>query len=351
LANFKLQQIKISGIAASAPKNKESNWDYNFSSDAEKKLLIKTTGIETRRVIKNNITTSDLCFEAAQRLMTDLAWEKGDIQIIVFLSQSRDYYLPATAVELQDRLGLSQNCIAFDISLGCSGFPYGLSIISSMMSASGIKKGLLLMGDVSSLNCNKEDKSTYPLFGDAGTATALELDNKAPEINFSLNSDGSRHQAIIIPDGGMRSPITPDSFIMEEFEGGIKRHKVNVVLEGLDVFNFSIKDVPDSVKDFLAFSKTDIDYYDYFVMHQANRLMNESIRKKLKFTEQQTPYSLRNFGNTSSASIPLTIVTQLNNQVKNNALNILATGFGVGLSWGSCNINLDHIICPELIEI
>ena len=351
MANFTIQNIKISGIAATVPKNEESNWDYNFSSEAEKKLLIKTTGVETRRIVKNKITTSDMCFEAAQKLISDLKWEKEDIQIIIFLSQSRDYYVPATSVELQNRLGLPKNCIAFDVSLGCSGFPYGLSIISSMMTASGIEKGLLLMGDVSSLTCHKEDKSTYPLFGDAGTATALELDKNATPINFSLNSDGAGYKAIIIPDGGMRSPITPDSFIVEEFEGSIKRHKVHLVLEGLDVFNFSITVVPKAIRDFFDFSNTDASHYDYFVMHQANKLMNETIRKKLKFTEQQTPYSLGKYGNTSSASIPLTIVTQLNDEVKNNSLNILASGFGVGLSWGSCNINLDRIICPELIEI
>jgi len=350
MAFFSINNIQVSGIAAAVPKNKVSNWDYDLLSDSEKKLLIKTTGVETKRIVNKGNTTSDLCYEAAEKIIKELAWKKEEIQVVIFLSQSRDYYLPATSIILQDRLGLSKSCMAFDIGLGCSGYVYGLSVISSIMSATGLSKGLLMVGDISSLTCSKEDKSTYPLFGDAGTATALEI-NAGTQMDFSLNSDGAGFETIIIPAGGVRNVVNEKSFEVKEVEKGIKRNALNLALNGLDVFSFSVKEVPKSIYAFYEkFEYSNIDF-DYFLMHQANKLMNETIRKKIKFDEEKTPYSLKEYGNTSSASIPLTIVTQLQNQVKTKSLNLLMAGFGVGLSWGVSSLPLNKIICPDLIEV
>lgn len=348
---FSISQVKISGIAAAVPKQVESNWDYNQLSISEKKLLVKTTGVETRRVAPKGLTTSDLCFEAAEQLLKELEWNKADIDVLVFLSQSRDYYLPATAIILQDRLGLSTNCMAFDIGLGCSGYPYGISVVSSLLKNMGLKKALLMMGDISSATCAKEDKSTYPLFGDAGSVTALEFDEKAKPMQFQLNSKGSGYKSIIIKDGGIRNLINKESFIKEEIADGIKRCNLNLALNGLDVFNFSITDVPKSLKVFLEKTKSASDDYDYFIMHQANKLMNETIRKKLNFEIEKVPYSIKDFGNTSSASIPLTLVTQLQAQIKNSKLKLLLSGFGVGLSWGIVSLEINKIACPKLIEL
>jgi 3-oxoacyl-[acyl-carrier-protein] synthase-3 len=350
MASFSINNVKVSGIAAAVPKKSISNWDYELLSETEKKLLIKTTGVESRRIANEADTTSDLYFEAARKLVTELAWEKEEIEVLIFLSQSRDYYLPATSIILQDRLGLSKSCMAFDIGLGCSGFVYGLSVISSIMSASGLKKGLLLVGDISSLTCSKEDKSTYPLFGDAGTATALEF-SLGNSMNFSLNSDGGGFEAIMIPAGGIRNVVNKNSFDVKELEKGIKRNDLNLALNGLDVFSFSVKEVPKSVLSFFERFNVSENQFDYFLMHQANKLMNETIRKKVKFEANKVPYSLKEYGNTSSASIPLTIVTQLQSQVKTKSLNLLLAGFGVGLSWGISSLPLTNIACPDLIEV
>lgn len=350
MAFFSIDNVKVSGIAAAVPENRISNWDYDLLTDSEKKLLIKTTGIENKRVVNNGVTTSDLCFEAAEELISELAWNKNEIQVVIFLSQSRDYYLPATSIILQDRLGLSKSCMAFDIGLGCSGYVYGLSVIASIMSATGLSKGLLMVGDISSLTCSKEDKSTYPLFGDAGTATALEFD-LGNKMDFSLNSDGSGFETIMIPAGGVRNVVNENSFEVKEVDKGIKRNDLNLALNGLDVFSFSVKEVPKSILSFFdKFDNTNNDF-DYFLMHQANKLMNETIRKKVKIEAEKTPYSLKEFGNTSSASIPLTIVTELQNQVQTESLNLLLAGFGVGLSWGISSLPLNKIVCPELIEV
>lgn len=335
MAFFSIQDIAVKGIAAAVPSNMVSNWDYDLLTESEKKLLIKTTGVEQRRMVLPGMTTSDLCFEAAEKLLKELNWKKEEIDILIFVSQSTDYYLPATSIILQHRLGLPKSCMAFDIGLGCSGYVYGLSVITGMMKATGLKKGLLMVGDVSTITCSKDDKSTYPLFGDAGTVTALQFDENAEPISFDLNSDGSGKDAIIIPHGGIRNLASPESFVKEEIAPGIVRSKMELALNGLDVFNFSIKEVPNSLKEFLEKTETTPESYDYFVMHQANKLMNETIRKKMKFPPEKIPYSISKYGNTSSASIPLTIVSELSETLKNSNKKLLLAGFGVGLSWGS----------------
>jgi len=351
MAFFSIQDIAVKGIAAAVPSNMVSNWDYDLLTESEKKLLIKTTGVEQRRMVLPGMTTSDLCFEAAEKLLKELNWKKEEIDILIFVSQSTDYYLPATSIILQHRLGLPKSCMAFDIGLGCSGYVYGLSVITGMMKATGLKKGLLMVGDVSTITCSKDDKSTYPLFGDAGTVTALQFDENAEPISFDLNSDGSGKDAIIIPHGGIRNLASPESFVKEEIAPGIVRSKMELALNGLDVFNFSIKEVPNSLKEFLEKTETTPESYDYFVMHQANKLMNETIRKKMKFPPEKIPYSISKYGNTSSASIPLTIVSELSETLKNSNKKLLLAGFGVGLSWGSVSLNLNNAILPEIIEL
>lgn len=351
MAFFSVHNVKISGIAAAVPKQVVSNRDYELFDDSEKRLFIKTTGIEERRLAPKGLTTSDLCFEAAEKLLADLQWDREEISVLIFVSQSPDYYLPATSVILQDRLGLPKSCMAFDIGLGCSGYVYGLSVIANLLSNSGFKKGLLMVGDVSSATCAISDKSTYPLFGDAGTVTALEFDANADVMNFELCSDGSGKESIMIPDGGIRNLVSPESFNITEIEPGIARSKLNVALNGLDVFNFSVRDVPKTIKAFMHREALEVDDIDYFVMHQANKLMNETIRKKMKFSIEQTPYSIHKYGNTSSASIPLTIVNQLKEVVQQKNKHLLLSGFGVGLSWGVANVIMSNVHCPDIIEV
>jgi 3-oxoacyl-[acyl-carrier-protein] synthase III len=351
MAIFSIPNIKISGISACVPMQKESNYNYDWITEKEQKLLTKTTGIEERRVAKKGVTTSDLCFEAAEKLIKELQWEKEDIGLLIFVSQSRDYFLPATAIVLQDRLNLSTSTLAFDISLGCSGYIYGLSVISSLMQSIATKKALLLAGDISTFSVNKRDKSTYPLFGDAGTATALELTPCSPKMNFSIQNDGSGYEAIIIPDGGLRNPLTDESFKEKEIDKGIWRTNRDLSLDGLEVFNFSITKVHPQISNLMTTYNLQNSDFDYFVFHQANKLIIETIRKKLKIEPEKVPYSLSKYGNTSSASIPLTIVTELQNEVRSKKLSLLLCGFGVGLSWGTATLELDSIICPDLIEI
>jgi 3-oxoacyl-[acyl-carrier-protein] synthase-3 len=350
MAVFSVPGIRLSGISACVPFKEYDNRKYSWISKKELELLIRTTGVEKRRISEPGTATSDLCLAAAEKLIAGLNWKKEDVQLLVFVSQARDYLIPATSCILQDRLGLPKSSIAFDINMGCSGYVYGLSSVCTFMAAAKIKKALLLAGDITSLNSSYRDKTTFPLFGDCGTATTLELDENAGEMYFNLQTDGSGYKAIIIPDGGLRNIINKDSLEYEQIGKGIIRKRIQLALDGIEVFNFSLREVAPNVNELLSHFSKDINAIDYFVFHQANLLMNESIRKKLRLPVEKVPYSLSKFGNTSSASIPLTITSQIREKVNNEKLRFLLSGFGVGLSWGSVLLESEKIFCPEIIE-
>lgn len=351
MAFFSVENINVLGVSACVPKHKEKNLEYDWISVKERELLIKTTGIAERRVAQNGVCTSDMCFEAAQKLLSDLNVNKNEIDVLIFVSQSPDYILPATGIILQDRLGLPKTTMAFDMQLGCSGYLYGLNVLCNLINGGKLRKGLLLVGDVSSFSQSEQDKSTYPIFGDAGTATLVEYDEFANTIDFNLQSDGAGHRAIIINDGGLRNPYNSNSDKLDKIGEGIIKSKRNLNLDGIEVFNFSIREAPKSTKELLEKIDKTANDFDFFLFHQANKIMNETIRKKLNLPIEKVPYSLQNFGNTSSASIPLTIVTQLRDSLKNRKAALFLSAFGVGLSWGAASLIVDNLYCSELIEI
>jgi 3-oxoacyl-[acyl-carrier-protein] synthase III len=350
MAIFSVPGISLRGIASAVPPVVYDNRDYDHLAEKDRELFIKTVGVEKRRVARKGLTTSDLCETAAKQLIGSLGWDPSEIELLIFISQSRDYIIPATAGILQHKLGLPKTCLAYDISLGCSGYVYGLSVIGSQMAVSGIKKGLLMVGDVSTQTTSPLDKSTFPLFGDGGTVTALELDPEAAPMVFNLQTDGKGYEAIIIPDGGIRNLVTPESFIYEQFGEGISRDRLQIALNGMEVFQFSLREVPPNIRQLLEHAGKDIEGVDYFILHQANRLMNESIRKKLGIASEKCPYSMNEYGNTSSASIPITINHAIREPMETGKVKLVLSGFGVGLSWGSIYLETDRIVCPEIIE-
>lgn len=346
------KNVKISGVSACVPENVEENSTLSlFQSAEEYARFVATTGIECRHVVKDGICSSDLCHKAAEKLIEKLQWTKEDIDCLVFVSQTPDYILPATACVLQQRLGLSNECMAFDISLGCSGWVYGITVLASLLSNGSCKKGLLLAGDTVTVTKSPRDKTTYPLFGDAGTATALEFQETEDGIVSYLCTDGEGADTIMIRDGGFRHPFSEDSLVYKEYENGSVRNNLQSYLDGTSVFTFGISKAPKSVKKLLEYADKSSEDIDYFIFHQANMLMNEKIRTKLKLPAEKVPYILKDFGNTSSTSIPLTLVARLKERLRNNDLNIVACGFGVGLSWGSILFSTKSIICCDLIEL
>lgn len=356
MAFLQVNNVKISGLSACVPRNVEENANFPIFDSESYKNFVATTGIERKRISSREVCTSDLCVAAAEKLIVDLGWNKEEISLLVFITQTPDYILPATSPLIQDKLGLSKDCYTLDISLGCSGWVYGLSAITSLFSQlpendRKTAKALLLCGDTPTKIISNTDKSSYPLFGDAGTATALEFCKNAQPTFFNMNSDGKGYQAIIINDGGYRNPVSVSSFEKVQQGEGVELNNLQVYLEGMDVFAFGIKRAPESVNRLLDRFDLNKENIDFFTFHQANMFMNEQIRKKLKLEKEKVPYSLKDFGNTSSATIPLTLVTELSKKLKTEKLHHIGCGFGVGLSWGSVYFETDKIVCSELIEM
>lgn len=348
MAFLTIKHVSVKGVAACVPSQVEENISL-LSVMPDMQKLIEVTGIERRRIAAANVCTSDLCYKAAQKLLEELNWKPEEVDALIFVTQTPDYILPATSPVLQNKLGLSVNCLTQDISLGCSGFIYGFSTIASYMQSGFIKKALLLVGDTISKVCSKNDKSTYPLFGDAGTATAFEYNETAEPVHFHLASDGAGYKAIKIEDGGFRNPYNVGSLNSTTIEEGIQRSKLDLELDGMDVFSFGISKAPESVNALIEQFGLKKETVDFFFFHQANKMMNEKIRKKLQLSDLKVPYSLKNFGNTSCATIPLTMVTQTAEVLRNESLNNIACGFGVGLSWGSVFFTTEHIVVPALL--
>ncbi|HEY4375187.1 MAG TPA: ketoacyl-ACP synthase III [Burkholderiales bacterium] len=327
--------VAIRGIATAVPRTVARIADYPHMTAEEAERFSKSTGIRERRIVTGGQCASDLCQAAATDLLGRLAWPSEEIGALIMITQTGDHPVPATAILLQHRLGLPNTCIAFDVNLGCSSYPYGLMIVGSLMKTAGIKRALLVIGDVSSKVCNVEDKSSWPLFGDAGSATALELDESAAPMHFDLMTDGRGSQAIIIPGGGpaSRHPVSAESLVPQPDKNGLPRNMANLQLRGADIFSFAISKVPPSITRALQSAQWAPESVDQYVLHQANKMINDTIRKKIGAPEGHLPSSLEHFGNTSSVSIPLTIChTRASWSFPCRAL---FAGFGVGLSWGA----------------
>ena len=343
MAFLEFKNVRIAGISAGVPKHVEKTVSTTSEYDAES--FIETTGVREKRY-SNDFTTSDLSQAAAEKLMDDIGWDKKEVDALIFVSQTPDYILPATSCVLHGKLGFKKACYCLDISLGCSGWVYGLSALMSLMQGGEIKKALLLAGDARHQAYEEPDQ----LFGFAGTATAVEYGDFKGSYKFNMGSDGTGYDAIIRPEGGCRNQLNENSLKLEDCEDGRKRHRLQTRMKGMDVFAFGITTAPKSIKKLAEHYEFDYAEYNYFLFHQANYKMNETIRKKLKLDEEKVPYSMHDFGNTSSASIPLTIVTQLKDKVA-HPTKIIGCGFGVGLSWGTVAFETDHIFISELVEL
>lgn len=349
MAFLEFKNVRIAGISAGVPKNIVSNYTLiqgeDISADYTPEAFVETTGVKERRC-SETLCTSDLCYAAAEKLIAELGWNKSDIEAIVFVSQTADFILPATACILQDRLGLPRECYAEDVALGCSGWVYGLSNVASLVASGSIKKALILAGDAKKRSKMKRD----PLFGDAGTATAIEYVEGAKGFQFHFGTDGSGYEAIIMPDGGSRNQVSLKSFELKD-SGGKMMHSLQTHMNGMDVFSFGITTAPKSVKKLAERFNFNYLDADYVIFHQANMKMNNQIVKKLKLDSNRVPSCMYQFGNTSSASIPLTIVSQLRGQFENKPTKFICCGFGVGLSWGTVSFETEHVIIPAVVEV
>lgn len=352
MSKLTTSNVCIVGMSACVPSTIEENLTLPIFSDrTEAEKVIASTGIERHRKAADNCTASDLSIMAIERLVKDLGWAMTDIDCLFYVCTSRDYIAPQTACILQDRLGLRQDCYVMDLPLGCSGWVYGMSVITSMMQIGTFKKGLLVAAETNTRNRNQKDRTVRPLFGDAATVTALEYDSTyVKPYNFVFGVDGSGYNAVMAPYGGMRNPTTIESLQEVEVEPGVIRKGTDMVVRGMDVFGFAIKWPARSIKELVGVFNVDLEKIDFLFLHQANLFIDEKIRKSLKVPAEKVPYCITDFGNVTSASIPLTMVTQTRNVLTEKGSHCLACGFGVGLAWASMEFNTDKMIIPNLIE-
>lgn len=351
MAFLKYNNVGIKGLSAAVPKNKIINYEYTQYFPAEDvKQVVDKIGVYERRFAEPDVCSSDLCYAAAEKLISDLSVNKDEIDLLVFVSQTPDYRMPATSVILQHRLGLGKQTIAFDLNLGCSGFIYGLSVVYSMMENSGLRKALLLDGETRSRVYSPKDRKTAFIFGDAGVAALIERDDAFGESVFSLNSDGSKEDLIKMNAGGYRNPSSPETLKEKVVdEHGNIRSEEHGYMNGSDVFNFVIKEIPSDIKGTLSYAGVEKSEIDYFVFHQANNFINSYLAKKLKIDEEKIPSTIHKYGNTSSVSIPLTIASELATTYAGK--KIMMSGFGVGMTWASAVLNTADCFISDLVEI
>ena len=348
MATITYHGVGIKALSACVPQEIVYNKDLGYLIPEEEiEKTINNIGIEQRRIAAPDVTASDLCFKAAQQLFTDNNIEPESIDVLLFMSQTADYRIPATSCLLQHRLGLPRETLCFDISLGCSGYLFALSAAFAYASMEGVNRVLLLDGETFSKIVNRRDKVDWPLYGDAGTATLIEKGDYG-DSTFTLYTDGSGEETLKI-HAGMRNPITAASCVEREREDGNIRTDLEVFMDGMDVFNFAISKVPKSVKQLLKATDRSVEDLDYLVFHQANRFMMDFFVKKLKISADKVPYCIHKFGNTSSASVPLTISSELAGRLKGDNL-VLMSGFGAGLSWGAAIMNMRDCSVSPVIE-
>ena len=348
MATIRYNNVGIKAMAACVPQGIVYNKDLGYLiPEDEIQKTIDSIGVRERRIADDDVCASDLAYKAAVKLMEDNDIDPASIDVLLFMSQTADYRIPATAPVLQDRLGLSIDTLAMDLSLGCSGFVFALSTAYAYASLPDVNRVLLLDGETFSKIVNRKDKVDWPLYGDAATATLVEKGDYG-ESTFILRSDGSGRDAVIINDG-MRNPITADSLVEKQNDNGDVHTGLEVYMDGMSVFNFAMKRVPKTIKELVETTGTALDDIDWLVFHQANRFMTDFFVKKLKFNPERVPYCIDRYGNTSSTSVPLTIVSELHDKLKDGD-KVAMAGFGAGLSWGVAQIIMNNCKISPVIE-
>jgi 3-oxoacyl-[acyl-carrier-protein] synthase III len=320
-----------------------------FSAEEVSKVSA-STGVMRRHIVSEGVCTSDLCEAATERLLAEIGWSKETIDVLIFVTQTADFILPATACVLHGRLGLATECAAFDVNLGCSGYVYGLWLAANLING-GAKRIVLLAGDTISKLVSPEDRSTALLFGDAGTATAIEFDRNAPPMFFEVGTNGAGRDHLIVPAGGFRKRRDGTTATKLVCEGGNIRSQEDLFINGGEIFAFTMSTIPPVCKAVIERAGWQTEDVDAFVMHQANRFMLQHLSKQMRLPKEKTVIGLEEYGNTSSASIPLAMTTKLPERLSAGAAKLVLAGFGVGFSWAAAAFESAHVTMPALVIV
>jgi len=349
----KISNVRIKGVCCAVPNNSFSVSDIGkkyFNSEDVKKTC-DLIGVDTLYYAKEGQTTSDIACIAAEKLINDLNWDKESIDGLIFISQTPDFILPATSCVLQSKLGLSKDCIALDINLGCSAYIYGLWLASQFISSKSCNRVLLIVGDTISRYVSPKDKSAILIFSDGVSVTCLENCEDGKSSTFILKTDGSGANSLIIPAGSNRRPSDVKTRILSEDQEGNIRTEENLYMNGLEIFGFAIREVPKIIIDLLNEHKWTLEDVDKVLLHQANNYMLKFITKKAKIPLEKVPLNIHKFGNTGGATIPFLICDTLKKDIDKKTIKVIMAGFGVGLSWGAVAMNLSNVHCSEILYV
>ena len=352
MALWEIKNVAVRGVTGTVPNHPVKSAELDIFTQEDAQLFDDTVGIKNRYLAPDGVCASDLCCDAGERLLTGLGWEKDSVDVLVFASVTCDYKTPPTSGILQDRLGLPTTTSVVDLPMGCCGTLYAITVAGNLLSAGTAKRALLLIGDTASRMGSYKDKSRVPLFGDAGMAMALEYDPSAENIAIDMNTLGSGYQALMTPHGGYRHPIDKEkSFVEEDFGNGIIRAPKDALINGMDVFSFAITKPPISIKKMMEKYNLTTDNVDYFLIHQANKLIVDRIVKKLKLPLEKTPYDLQEFGNLGGASIPMLMTYNLSDELQARPLTLVCTAFGLGLTWGTMVLKTKPCVVIKINKI
>ena len=336
-------QARIKDFACYLPVDTLSNAELAaLYPDWPADKIYEKTGILTRHVARVDQTAADLAYEAACRLFERGNVTADQVDFIIFCTQAPDYILPTSACVLQERLGVTRASGALDINLGCSGYVYGLSLAKGLIETGSARCVLLLTGDTYSKYIHPLDKSVRTLFGDGAAATAVVgTESGTAQIgSFVFGTDGRGAENLIVEAGSFRRPSTAQTKIEQFDQSGNIRTPEHLYMNGAEVLMFSLREIPKAFNGVLEKANCSRDDIDYFVFHQANKFMLETLRKKLDIPVEKMPIMVESCGNTVASSIPMALEQmQLRNQLKSGA-KLLLMGFGVGYSWAGCIVQI-----------
>lgn len=352
MATVRVDNVAIRGIVSAVP-DRVRTWEQDAEQFGveEMQRVVKNLGV-TRRSAAEHLCTSDLCQAAAENLLAKLGWAKDSIDVLIMVTQTPDYPSPATACLVQARLGLPTTVLAFDINLGCSGYTYGLMVVASLIASGRLKRALLLAGDTISRCASPFDRAVVPLFGDGGSATALEFSPDAAPITFDGGTDGSGGIHLHTLAGGTKHPVREADHALTARKDGITRSNLHTYMNGAEVLTFAIQGVPAMVSSVLKGAGwTDADVESY-VFHQASRFMLKNIGRCLKLppTSTKLVLGLEGYGNTSSASIPVALNDQLTS-LNETPRKVVLAGFGIGWSWCAAALQLGPLYLPPVLRV
>ena len=352
--NFTFRNKRVSGILTILPHNEVTFEDdmiqYNFP--LEKSLRLKQImGYGRHRIAEAGICVSDLCLFGMEYLIDKGLLDKNDIDALILVTQTPDYLIPPTSNIIQGKLNLKQDMICLDINQGCAGYILGLIEAFMLLEQDEVNKVVLLTGDILSRKTSSKDRNSYPLIGDGAAVTIVEKDDRAGEIYANLQMDGSRGGALIIPAGGLRMPVSPETAMLEEAEDGNLRSKENLLMDGIAIFQFMQTEVPLMVDRLLKFSGADRDEVDYFMFHQPNRFMLEKLADQMRVPRAKMPNNIvERFGNSSGSSIPTNICFNIGSQLQQDSLRLCLGGYGTGLTWSSMLFTLGGLDFCQMID-